>query len=86
MGVYFPQRFPLGTVAPPGPVIKVLARRRGCWKSMVDRLSDISHFLFPWAQRRAGLTRHGQRARPQRRRRSPRYSGTDGAGRVEGAR
>lgn len=31
----------------------------------------------PWAQRRAGRMRRGQRARPRRRRRSPRYSGTE---------
>lgn len=31
-------------------------------------------FSFPWTQRRAGPTRRGQRARPRRKRRSPRCS------------
>lgn len=51
----------------------------GLGKSAVetDSVSATSRFLFPRAQRRAGLTRRGRRARPQRRRRSPRYSWID---------
>lgn len=62
-----------------GPIPEILARKRGYGKSIIetDSVSAISHFLFPWAQRRAGLMRRGQRARPQKRRRSPRYSRVD---------
>lgn len=39
--------------------------------------TSLLSFLSPWAQRKAGLRRHGQRARQQMRRRSLRYRGND---------
>lgn len=67
-----------------GLLTKVLAGRR-LLESVTgpDSVLDISHFLFSQAQRRAGLMRCGQRASPQKRRRSPRYSGLPWAGWVE---